>query len=123
MSPKTSLGDDPRVILVQRGNARVMFTMEHKEMWTSTAREVAATAIVYLIQLEGEFPGRSEMSVSMGSEMALAFPGALGILDATQPIGPQLLGRWEDMEFDVTGDTEKLQCPCCKLMLVDLNRN
>lgn len=96
--------ENMRVIIVKRGDMRMMFPMESGHDISPAG--LASQCVGAFMQLQGSFPGRSKDPVVFrrGREFMLKIEGVDGVLDPEITLEAQVMGHWQDVEVDIAGD-------------------
>lgn len=117
---------DTRVVIVRRGNMRLMYPMTQFALDTMSAPELAASAIQLFMNLQGHMPGRADMAItSKTGQMCLVLPFKDAPLGEDEPLWVLLAGHWQEASVvAVPEDALKPEfcwCPCVALNLMDLH--
>jgi hypothetical protein len=122
----TPLMPDTRVVIVRRGNMRLMYPMTQFALDTMSAPELAASSIQLFMNLQGQMPGRADMAItSKTGQMCLVLPFKDAPLGEDEPLWVLLAGHWQESEVVAVPEDaltpEFRRCPCVALNLMDLH--
>lgn len=105
---------------------RMAYPMTQYGLDTTSAPELALSAVMVFMQLQAEYPGRADMPItSKTGPMGLFLPFMDEPLNDDQPLWAVLAGHWSMVTPEVMGtspDDPMLKYPAVALNLMDLKR-